>query len=55
MLRFLDQIVADWHVFAFEQSGETVEQVEVHLYNGMTLIMDADDFLNVADDEGCWL
>jgi len=55
MLKFLDQIVADWSIFSFVQDGEVVEQVEAHLFNGMTLIMDMDDFFSVADDEGCWL
>jgi hypothetical protein len=55
VIRFLDQIVGDWGIFSFEQGGEQMEQVEAHLYNGMTIIMDVDDFFNIADDEGCWL
>jgi hypothetical protein len=55
VIRLLDQVVADWGVFTFECEGEMVEQVQAHLYNGMTLIMDLDDFFVLTDDEGIWL
>jgi hypothetical protein len=52
MIRILDQVVADWVPYVWAHDGALVEQVQVHLYNGMTLVMDYDDFMVMADDEG---
>lgn len=51
MLRILDQVVADWVPYTWKHDGETVKQVKVYLFNGMTLIMDYDEFMVMADDE----
>jgi len=51
MIRILDQFVAAWHPFFFHQDGELFEQVEVYLFNGMFLIMNMDEFLELATDE----
>jgi len=51
MLRILDQVVGDWNIYVWNFDGEWVEQVRVHLLNGMTLIMDYEDFMGIADDE----
>ena len=52
MIRVLDQVVADWKYYIWYQDGTPVQQVLVHLFNGMTLIMDYDDFMLISDDEG---
>jgi hypothetical protein len=51
MIRITDQVVADWGLFVWEQDGKMVEQVRAHLFNGMVLIMDLDDFFSISDDE----
>lgn len=51
MIRILDHFVAAWHPFLFVQDGECFEQVEVYLFNGMLLIMNMDEFLELATDE----
>ena len=51
MLRFGNMLVADWGTFTWMLDGELIEQVIVQLFNGMTLIMDTDDFMVVIDDE----
>ncbi len=51
MIRITDQVVMDWGVLVWEQDGKMVEQVEAYLFNGMTLIMDLDDFFTISDDE----
>lgn len=52
MIRITDQVVADWGLFVWEQDGEVYEQVQACLMNGMTLILDLDEFLMISDDEG---
>jgi len=52
MLRLGDLVVADWSTFTWVHNGDLVEQVRVHLFNGMTLIMDQDEFMMLVDDEG---
>jgi len=51
MIRIVDQVVANWGVFIWEQNGELVEQVEAYLFNGMVLILDLEDFFSISDDE----
>lgn len=52
MLRIGDLVVADWGTFTWIHDGDLVEQVQVQLFNGMTLIMDRDEFMIMVDDEG---
>ncbi len=52
MIRLSDQVVGDWGIFIWEQDGELYEQVKVHLLNGMTFIVDLDEFFAITDDEG---
>ena len=52
MIRIIDQVVADWGLFVWKQGERFVEQVQVHLFNGMTLIISLEEFLNISDDEG---
>lgn len=52
MLRLGDLVVADWHTFTWMHDGDLVEQVRVQLFNGVTFIMDHDDFMILVDDEG---
>ncbi len=54
MIRLLDQVVADWELVVWESNGETIEQVRAYLLNGMTLVMDIDEFFCATDDEGGW-
>lgn len=51
MIRLLDSIVADWNYHYWICDGEQVKQVMVHLFNGMTFVMDEEDFLAVTDIE----
>ena len=52
MIRITDQVVADWGVFIWEQDGKLYEQVRAHLYNGMVLVVDLDEFFSISDDDG---
>ena len=52
MIRITDQVVANWGLFVWKQNGKLVEQVQAYLFNGITLIMDLEDFLSISDDEG---
>ncbi len=52
MIRITDQVVADWGLFVWEQDGKLHEQVQVCLMNGMTLILDVEEFFMISDDEG---
>lgn len=52
MLRLGDLVVADWGTFTWLHDGDLVEQVRVQLFNGMTIIMDRDEFMMLVDDEG---
>jgi hypothetical protein len=51
VIRIVDQVVANWGVFIWEQDGKRVEQVQAYLFNGMLLILDLEDFLSISDDE----
>ncbi len=51
MIRILDQVVADWGIIAWKQNGKIIEQVEAHLFTGLTLIMDLEDFFSISDDD----
>ena len=51
MIRILDSVVADWGYYYWFCDGEPIRQVMVHLFNGMTFIMDESDFLSVTDIE----
>lgn len=51
MIKLLDHFVADWHYYLWNCEGVPVKQVMVHLFNGMTFIMDEDDFLSLSDYE----
>jgi len=51
LIRLLDQVIADWGYYTWNCGGTPVRQVMVHLFNGMTLIMDEDDFLSITDYE----
>lgn len=52
MIRVLDQVVADWGFFTWNYDGTPIEQVQVQLFNGITFIMDLEDFMLLANDEG---
>ena len=52
MIRIFDQVVADWGIYVWNHDGEPVNQVRVLLYNGMTLIMDYEEFMWISTDEG---
>lgn len=52
MIRIIDQVVADWGLFIWKQDGVFVEQVQAQLLNGMTLIINLEEFLSISDDEG---
>lgn len=51
MIRLLDQVVADWGYYTWRCDGVLVSQVVVHLFNGITFIMNEGDFLAVTDYE----
>lgn len=51
MIRVLDRVVADWYYYIWYYNGTPVQQVIVHLFNGMTLILDYEDFMMISDDE----
>ena len=51
MLRLGDSIVADWNTFTWLHNGDLIEQVRVHLFNGMVLIMNKDEFMVLVDEE----
>jgi len=50
MLRLGDQVVGHWENFTWRFDGELVEQVRVQLWNGITLIMNPEDFMLEIDD-----
>jgi len=50
MISILDQVVADWGFKTWYLAGERVTQVQVRLFNGMTLMMDLEDFREVTED-----
>jgi len=52
MLRLGYLIVGDWTTFTWLHDGEIVEQVRVQLFNGLTFIMDHEDFMLVVNDAG---
>lgn len=52
MIRIFDQVVADWGIYVWNYDGEPVNQVRVLLYNGMTLVMDYEEFILLSDDGG---
>lgn len=52
MLRIGDLLVAGWYVFTWIHDGYLMEQIKVQLFNGITLIMDCDEFMTMVDDEG---
>ncbi len=52
MISILDAVVADWGFKTWYLGDEPVTQVQVRLFNGMTLMMDLEDFMEVTDDEG---
>ncbi len=51
MISILDAGVADWGFKTWYLDGEPVTQVRVRLFNGMTLMMDLEDFKEMTDDE----
>lgn len=51
MIRILDCIVADWGFFNWEYNGKMIQQVEVTLFNGMTLIMDEIEFISISSED----
>jgi len=51
MLSILDQVVADWGFKTWYLSGEPVTQVRVLLFNGMILMMNFDDFIEIINNE----
>jgi len=52
MLRLGDLVVGSWGTFTWLHEGDLVEQVRVELFNGLTLIMNPDEFMLLVDDEG---
>jgi hypothetical protein len=50
MISILDFVVADWGFRTWYSLGEPVTQVQVFLFNGMTLMMDFNDFKEITDD-----
>jgi hypothetical protein len=52
VIRIFDQVVADWGIYVWNYDGEPVNQVRVLLYNGMTLVMDYEEFIALSDDGG---
>ena len=54
MIRLLeDHVVLDWNIFSWCYKGEIIQQVQVLLGNGIILILDIEDFLQVSDDRFC--
>lgn len=51
MIRLMDSVIADWGYYDWVCDDVPVRQVMVHLFNGMTFIMDEDDFLAITDYE----
>ncbi len=51
MIRLFDQVVADWGYYTWYCDGTPVRQVVIHLFNGMTFIVDEIDFLSITDYE----
>ena len=51
MISILDQVVADWGFKTWYLAGEAITQVQVRLFNGMTLMMDLEDFREITEDE----
>ena len=51
MIKLLDHLVADWNYYVWNCDGTPVKQVIVHLFNGITLIMDEEDFMVISDYE----
>ncbi len=51
MISILDHGVADWGFKTWYLAGEPITQVRVRLFNGMTLMMDLEDFKEVTGDE----
>lgn len=51
MIRIVDQIVANWGLLVWEQNGKLIEQVQVCLCNGMTLVISPEEFFAITDNE----
>lgn len=51
MIKLLDHFVADWGYYVWNCDGVLVRQVMIHLFNGITFIMDEEDFLAISDYE----
>lgn len=51
MIKFLDHLVVDWDYYNLERGDLIIRQVIFHLYNGMTFIMDEEDFFMLSDYE----
>ena len=50
MISILEAVVADWRFKTWYLGDEPITQVQVRLFNGMTLMMDLEDFMEVTDD-----
>lgn len=51
MLSILDAGIADWGFKTWFSNGEPITQVRIRLFNGMTLMMDLEDFQELMDED----
>ena len=51
MISILDQVVADLGFKTWYLNGEAITQVQIKLFNGMILMMDLEDFREIASTE----
>jgi hypothetical protein len=51
MISILNAGIADWGFKTWYLGDETITQVQVRLFNGMTLMMDLEDFRELTDNE----
>ena len=51
MVRLTDQIVAGWDFVVWEQNDQVYKQVRAFLMNGLTIILNTEDFFEVCYDD----
>ncbi len=51
MISILNAGIADWGFKTWYLGDEPITQVQVRLFNGMTLMMDLEDFRELTDNE----
>jgi len=51
MISILNAGIADWGFKTWYLGDEPITQVQVRLFNGMTLMMDLEDFREMTDNE----